>query len=91
MYMHKISLDDCLKGFGVAETSVDTIKKINGGCTFKVGRCLNDGTGWIMSVYSSCSKHGSHADKAKTWAKNNLEKGAHAKVKVTDSKVTITT
>lgn len=44
----------------------------------------------MVDVFSSCNKHSSHASKAKSWAKSNLEKGAHAKVKVTDSKVTIT-
>lgn len=88
--MKKISISDCLNELNIKETSKDTINNINGGCTFRVGRCLKDGTGWIMDVFSSCNKHSSHASKAKSWAKSNLEKGAYAKVKVTDSKVTIT-
>lgn len=87
--MAKISIMDCLKELDVKESSVDVLKEINGGCTFKVGRCLADGNGYIIKIYSQCGNHSSHTSKAIAWAKSNLSKGASAKIKVTNSSIKI--
>lgn len=80
--MTKISIDECLKECSVTVATKDALKEINGGCTFKVGRCLKDGTGFIMHVYNSCGNQASHASKAKSWAATNLAKGATCNVVV---------
>lgn len=79
---NKISLDSYLNNISVKETSLDIIKKINGGCTFRVGRCLADGTGYIDTIYSSCSNYSTHRTKAINYAAQNLARGTTRKIKV---------
>ena len=87
--MKKISIDECLKECSVTVAT----KEIDGGCTFKVGRCLKDGTGFIMNVYVACpnsATYASHASKAKSWAVTNLAKGATCNVVVDANGVRVT-
>ena len=91
--MKKISIDECLKECSVTVATKDALKEINGGCTFKVGRCLKDGTGFIMIVYVACpnsATYASHASKAKSWAVTNLAKGATCNVVVDANGVRVT-
>ena len=39
----KININECLNELNIVESSEETMKKINGGCTITVGRCLKDG------------------------------------------------
>ena len=40
----KININECLNELNIVESSEETMKKINGGCTITVGCCLKDGS-----------------------------------------------
>ena len=37
--MKKININECLNELNIVESSEETMKKINGGCTIQIGRC----------------------------------------------------
>ena len=45
--MKKININECLNELNIVESSEETMKKINGGCTIQIGRCLKDGSYYV--------------------------------------------
>ena len=79
--MKKISLDQISKELNMVESSTDVIKKINGGCKIQVGRCLNDGSYYIMDVIVGCSNNSVYtahvADIMNQAKRSNMARGSH--------------
>ena len=46
--MKKININECLNELNIVESSEETMKKINGGCTIQIGRCLKDGSYYVV-------------------------------------------
>lgn len=69
--MKKLSINEFMNEFDVAESLEDAMKEINGGCRITVGRCLRDGTYYIMSLQKRCNNYVNHITMAITEAINS--------------------
>lgn len=58
--MKKLNITDCLSKLNVVESSEEIMKKINGGCTITIGRCLKDGSYFVDYVSNKCSNYNNH-------------------------------
>lgn len=65
----------------IVESSEETMKKINGGCTIQIGRCLKDGSYYVVSLTNRCSNYVNHIAEAITYSMNNenLKPGKYGK------------
>ena len=52
------------------------MKKIDGGCTITVGRCLKDGSYFIAAVKNKCGSYNTHKNQALKAAKG-IAKGSY--------------
>lgn len=76
--MQKLNLSDCLNEINIKESSLYTMRKINGGCTITVGRCLKDGSYFIAAVKNKCGSYSTHKSKALAAAKG-IARGTYVK------------
>lgn len=63
-------------------TSIEErLNKINGGCTIQIGRCLKDGSYYVVSLTNRCSNYVNHIAEAITYSMNNenLKPGKYGK------------
>lgn len=74
--MKKININECLNELNIVESSEETMKKINGGCTITVGRCLKDGSYFIAAVKNKCGSYNTHKNQALNAAKG-IAKGSY--------------
>ena len=79
--MKKININECLNELNIVESSEETMKKINGGCTIQIGRCLKDGSYYVVSLTNRCTNYVNHIAEAITYSMNNenLKPGKYGK------------
>lgn len=84
-FMHRIDINTFFDETNVIESSVDKLKKINGGCdglcVIQVGRCL-DGGYYFRKIVNPCGRVSQHRNDALKRAKaenggNGLKKGTY--------------